>query len=155
MAKTNKTYNRRVATSLTHLAFKRLVSDSQLHVRTRFAAALLCRLSCRNTWGGGRETKHLHELEQPATVQHNAKTPLTDIIITHPGVVLLFWLCIRQHNGERAVQLRDGNVAAHRDRQGCRQGGDRGDLPSFVSLCFLILACWLLTAKYYSGPLIE
>lgn len=36
-----------------------------------------------------------------------------------------------------------------------REGGDRGDLPSFVSLCFLILACWLLTAKYYSGPLIE
>lgn len=34
-------------TSLTHLAFKRLVSDSQLHVRTRFAAALLCRLSGR------------------------------------------------------------------------------------------------------------
>lgn len=75
--------------------------------------------------GGGKETKHLHQLEQPATVQHNAKTPLTDIIITHPGVVLFFWLCIRQHNGERAVQLRDGNVAAHRDRQGCRRGGRR------------------------------
>lgn len=35
--------------------------------------------------GGERETKHLHELEQPDTVQHNAKTPLTDIIITHPA----------------------------------------------------------------------
>lgn len=74
MAKTNKTYNRRVSTSLTHLAFKRLVSDSQLHVRTRFAAALLCRLSCRNTWGRGveRERERNETFAWAGTARHRA-----------------------------------------------------------------------------------
>lgn len=136
--------------SLTHFALKRLVSDSQLYVRTGFAAALLCRL-----WGDVGRTED--ERCASAGTAHRRAAQCNDAADGHRDCVsqhcrLSLSLRIRQHNGDKVVQL---NVAARRDRQGCRQGGDRGDLPSFVSLSFLILAFWLLTAKYDSGPLVE
>lgn len=149
----DETDDRPKSTSLTHFALKRLVSDSQLYVRTGFAAALLCRL-----WGDVGRTEDERcasagTAHRRAAQCKNATDGHRDCVSQHCRLSLS--LRIRQHNGGKVVQLSDDNVAARRDRQGCRQGGDRGDLPSFVSPCFLILAFWLLTAKYDSGPLVE
>lgn len=62
-----KNPNRLKSTSLTHLAFKRLVSDSQLHVGTRFTAALLCRLS-------GHVGRKTDEKCAPAGTAHHRAT---------------------------------------------------------------------------------
>lgn len=96
-----------------------------------------------------------------AGTAHHCATQCKDATDGHHNYISRFgcFLFSRSASGntmvKKVVQLRDDKIAARCDRQGCRQGGDRGDLPSIVSLCFLILAFWLLTTKNESSGLAE
>lgn len=132
-------------TSITHLTLKCFVSNSHLDIRTGFAATLLCRL-----------LENKREGCQPIrpTTAHNAESSVTDNIIAPKLKHQLLEARYQAHNGERVYSSREGTLPYDLTSRAAGRGATK-ETAKLCLLCFLILACWVLTAKYYSGLLTE
>lgn len=94
-----KTHHRLKSLCLTHFALERLVSDSQLYIRTGFAAALLCRL-----WGHVGRNKD--ERCASAGTAHHCAAQCKDATDGHHNYVYPLFFFNRSASGNTIVKER-------------------------------------------------
>ena len=141
-------WNLMMLTDTTHLTLECFVSNSHLDVRTWFTAALLCRLL------ENERERGVSPLCSPRYT--NAEMSGADNIITPKLKHQLLETLLKAHNGEGICSSKGGKGTLPYSLTSRAAGREATkETAELCLLCFLYLACWVLTAKYYSGPLTE